>query len=116
MITFDEALEQITILYEEAKRLHGSDLNEAFKKNRKEFWGNVHKWDLETLIDSAAVDTRIFDIVMQAISNILEDEKPLCTSSRKWLVGFLRGEVKRPLEIAGRKHTFGRWHKRVVFT
>ena len=45
---------------------------------------------------------------MQAISKILEEEKPLCTSSRKWLVKFIRGEVERPKEIAGRKDNFGR--------
>ena len=108
MITFQEAVSETEALYEEAKRLHGDELNVAFNENKKEFWADVHKWDLETLIDSAATDARIFDILMRAISKILEDEKPLRTSSRKWLVKFLRGEVKRPKEIAGRKDTFGR--------
>ena len=108
MTTFQKAVSETKALYEEAKRLHGDDLNAAFNENKKEFWADVHKWDLETLIDSAAADARIFDILMQAISKILEEEKPLCTSSRKWLVRFLRGEVERPKEIAGRKDTFGR--------
>ena len=108
MITFQEAVSETKAFYEEAKRLHGDELNVAFNENKKEFWADVHKWDLETLIDSAAADARIFDILMQAISKILEEEKPLCTSSRKWLVRFLRGEVERPTEIAGRKDTFGR--------
>ena len=108
MTTFQKAVSETKALYEEAKRLHGDDLNAAFNENKKEFWADVHKWDLETLIDSAAVDARIFDILMQAISKILEEEKPLCTSSRKWLVKFIRGEVERPKEIAGRKDTFGR--------
>ena len=108
MTTFQKAVSETKALYEEAKRLHGDDLNAAFNENKKEFWADVHKWDLETLIDSAAADARIFDILMQAISKILEEEKPLCTSSRMWLVKFLRGEVERPTEIAGRKDTFGR--------
>ena len=108
MITFQEAVSETKALYEEAKRLHGDELNVAFSENKKEFWADVHKWDLETLIDSAATDARIFDILMQAISKILEEEKPLCASSRKWLVKFFRGEVERPKEIAGRKDTFGR--------
>ena len=108
MTTFQKAVIETKALYEEAKRLHGDDLNVAFNENKKEFWADVRKWDLETLIDSAAADARIFDILMQAISKILEEEKPLCTSSRKWLVKFIRGEVERPKEIAGRKDTFGR--------
>ena len=108
MITFEEATEQTKALYEKAKKLYGDDLNAAFNQNKEDFWADVHKWDLETLIDSAAADARIFDILMQAISKILEEEKPLCTSSRMWLVKFLRGEVERPTEIAGRKDTFGR--------
>jgi len=48
MITFDQAIAQITLLYDEAKTLHGENLNEAFEKKRIEFWGDVHKWDLDS--------------------------------------------------------------------
>ena len=108
MITFEEAIGQTIILYEEAKRLYGDDLNGAFEQSRKEFWGDVHKWELGALIERPASNARTFDITKIAISKIIEAEKPLCASSRKWLVRFLRGEVERPTEIAGRKDTFGR--------
>ena len=108
MTTFEEAIGQTIILYEEAKRLYGDDLNGAFEQSRKEFWGDVHKWELGALIERSASNAQTFDITKIAISKILEEEKPLCTSSRKWLVRFLRGEVERPTEIAGRKDTFGR--------
>ena len=108
MTTFQKAVSETKALYEEAKRLHGDDLNGAFEQSRKEFWGDVHKWELGALIERSASNAQTFDITKIAISKILEEEKPLCTSSRKWLVRFLRGEVERPKEIAGRKDTFGR--------
>ncbi len=108
MTTFQKAVSETKALYEEAKRLHGDDLNGAFEQSRKEFWGDVHKWELGALIERSASNAQTFDITKIAISKILEEEKPLCTSSRKWLVKFIRGEVERPKEIAGRKDTFGR--------
>ena len=108
MITFEAATEQTKALYEEAKRLHGDELNVAFNENKKEFWADVHKWDLETLIERSVSDADIFDILIRSISKILEEQKLLCALSRDWLVKFLRGEVERPKEIAGRKDTFGR--------
>ena len=108
MITFQEAVSQTKALYEEAKKLHGDDLIVAFNKNKNEFSADVHKWDLETLIASAATKPRVFDILVLAISKKIEEEKPLCNASREWLIKYLRGEVERPTEIAGRKDTFGR--------
>tara|TARA_R100000544_G_C2226451_1_gene61076 strand:- start:2560 stop:3114 length:555 start_codon:yes stop_codon:yes gene_type:complete len=108
MITFQEAISETKALYEEAKKLHGDDLIVAFNKNKNEFWADVHKWDLETLIASAATKPRVFDILVLAISKKIEEEKPLCNASREWLVKYLRGEVERPTETAGRKDTFGR--------
>jgi hypothetical protein len=108
MITFQEAVEQTQALYDQAKKLYGDELNVAFNENKKEFWADVHKWDLEFLIDRSDSNARDFDVLMQAISKILEEEKPLCASSRKWLVKFLRGKVERPKEIGGRKDAFGR--------
>ena len=108
MITFQEAVSETEALYEEAKRLHGDDLIVAFNENKKEFWSDVHKWDLAALINSASADANVFDTLVSAISKKIEEEKPLCTTSREWLVKFLRGETKRPTEIAGRKDTFGR--------
>ena len=108
MITFQEAVSQTKALYEEAKRLHGDDLIMAFNENKKAFWSDVHKWDLAALIDSAAIDAKVFDILLLAISKKIEEGKPLCTASQEWLIKYLRGEVKRPTEIAGRKDTFGR--------
>ena len=108
MITFQEAVSETKILYEEAKRLHGDELNAAFNENKKEFWADVHKWDLETLIERSVSDAEIFDILIRSISKILEEQKLLCALSRDWLVKFLRGEVERPKEIAGRKDIFGR--------
>ena len=108
MITFQEAVRETKALYEEAKRLHGDELNAAFNENKKEFWADVHKWELGALIERSASNAQTFDITKIAISKIIEAEKPLCASSRKWLLRFLRGEVERPTEIAGRKDTFGR--------
>ena len=108
MITFQEAISETKALYEEAKKLHGDDLIVAFNKNKNEFWADVHKWDLETLIASAAKKPRVFDILVLAISKKIEEEKPLCNASREWLIKYLRGEVERPTETAGRKDTFGR--------
>ena len=108
MITFQEAVSQTKALYEEAKRLHGDDLIMAFNENKKAFWSDVHKWDLAALIDSAAIDAKVFDILLLAISKKIEEGKPLCTASQEWLIKYLRGEVERPTEIAGRKDTFGR--------
>ena len=108
MTTFQKAVSETKALYEEAKRLHGDDLNAAFNENKKEFWADVHKWDLETLIERSVSDAEIFDILIRSISKKLEEQKLLCALSRDWLVKFLRGEVERPKEIAGRKDTFGR--------
>ena len=108
MITFQEAVRETKALYDEAKRLHGDELNAAFDENKKEFWEDVHKWELGALIERSASNAQTFDITKIAISKIIEAEKPLCASSRKWLLRFLRGEVERPTEIAGRKDTFGR--------
>ena len=108
MTTFQKAVIETKALYEEAKRLHGDELNVAFNENKKEFWADVHKWDLETLIERSVSDADIFDILIRSISTILEEQKLLCAFSRDWLVKFLRGEVERPKEIAGRKDTFGR--------
>ena len=74
MITFQEAVSQTKALYEEAKRLHGDDLIMAFNKNKNEFWADVHKWDLETLIASAATKPRVFDILVLAISKKIEEK------------------------------------------
>ncbi len=68
MITFQEAVSQTKALYEEAKRLHGDDLIMAFNEIKKTFWSDVHKWDLAALIDSAAIDAKVFDILLLAIS------------------------------------------------
>jgi hypothetical protein len=108
MITFEEATEQTKALYEKAKKLYGDDLNAAFNQNKEDFWADVHKWDLETLIERSVSNADIFDILIRSISKILEEQKLLCALSRDWLVKFLRGEVKRPKEIAGRKDTSGR--------
>ena len=108
MTTFQKAVSETKALYEEAKRLHGDELNAAFNENKKEFWADVHKWDLETLIERSVSDVEIFDILIRSISKKLEEQKLLCALSRDWLVKFLRGEVERPKEIAGRKDTFGR--------
>ena len=108
MTTFQKAVSETKALYEEAKRLHGDELNAAFNENKKEFWADVHKWDLETLIERSVSDAEIFDILVRSISKKLEEQKLLCALTRDWLVKFLRGEVKRPKEIAGRKDTFGR--------
>ena len=96
MITFQEAVRETKALYEEAKRLHGDELNAAFNENKKEFWADVHKWELGALIERSASNAQTFDITKIAISKIIEAEKPLCASSRKWLLRFLRGEVERP--------------------
>ena len=108
MITFQKAVSETKALYEEAKRLHGDELNAAFNENKKEFWADVHKWDLETLIERSVSDVEIFDILIRSISKKLEEQKLLCALSRDWLVKFLRGEVERPKAIAGRKDTLGR--------
>ena len=108
MTTFQKAVSETKALYEEAKRLHGDDLNAAFNENKKEFWADVHKWDLETLIERSVSDVEIFDILIRSISKKLEEQKLLCALSRDWLVKFLRGEVERPKAIAGRKDTLGR--------
>jgi hypothetical protein len=108
MITFDEALGQITILYEEAKRLHGNDLNEAFEKNRKEFWGDVRQWDLDAFIESSDLNAQTFDITKKAVAKILEQKQTLSDFSTEWLIKFLRDEIERPPESAGRKGTLGR--------
>ena len=108
MITFQEAVSQTKALYEGAKKLYGDDLNMAFNENKKEFWSNQHKGNLAALINSAAADANVFDILVFAISKKIEEGKPLCTASREWLIKYLRGEVERPTEIAGRKDTFGR--------
>jgi len=108
MTTFQKAVSETKALYEEAKRLHGDELNAAFNENKKEFWADVHKWDLETLIERSVSDVEIFDILIRSISKKLEEQKLLCALSRDWLVKFLRGEVERPKAIAGRKDTLGR--------
>mgnify|MGYP005648532983 CR=1 FL=1 len=74
MITFQEAVEQTQALYDQAKKLYGDELNVAFNENKKEFWADVHKWDLEFLIDRSDSNARDFDVLMQAISKILEEE------------------------------------------
>ena len=73
MITFQEAVSETKALYEEAKRLHGDDLIVAFNENKKEFWSDVHKWDLAALIDSAAADAKVFDIL--SISHFKENRR-----------------------------------------
>ena len=108
MITFDQAIAQITILYDEAKTLHGENLNEAFEKNRIEFWGDVHKWDLDAFIERSELNSKNFDIMKLAIANLLEREQMLSASSKDWLIKVLRGEIERPSESAGRKNTLGR--------
>ena len=108
MITFEEATEQTKALYEKAKKLYGDDLNAAFNQNKEDFWADVHKWDLETLIERSVSNADIFDILIRSISTTLEEQKLLGALSRDWLVKFLRGEVERPKAIAGRKDTLGR--------
>ena len=108
MTTFQKAVIETKALYEEAKKLHGDELNAAFSENKKEFWADIHKWDLETLIERSVSDAEIFDILIRSISKKLEEQKLLCALSRDWLVKFLRGEVERPKAIAGRKDTLGR--------
>jgi len=108
MITFQEAIEQTQALYDQAKKLYGDDLNAAFNQNKKDFWADVHKWDLETLIERSVSDAEIFDILIRSISKILEEQKPLCALSRDWLIKFLKNEIERPSEIAGRSDAIGR--------
>ena len=108
MITFQEAVEQTQALYDQAKKLYGDDLNAAFNQNKKDFWADVHKWDLETLIERSVSDSEIFDILIRSISKILEEQKPLCVLSRDWLIKFLKNEIERPSEIAGRSDAIGR--------
>ena len=108
MITFQEAVEQTQALYDQAKKLYGDDLNAAFNQNKKDFWADAHKWDLETLIERSVSDAEIFDILIRSISKILEEQKPLCALSRDWLIKFLKNEIERPSEIAGRSDAIGR--------
>jgi len=108
MITFDQAIAQITILYDEAKTLYGENLNEAFERNRIEFWGDVHKRDLDSFIKRSELNSKNFDIIKLAIASRLEQEQMLSRSSKDWLIKVLRGEIERPSESAGRKDTLGR--------
>ena len=108
MITFQEAVGQTKALYEEAKRLYGDDLNEALRESRTQFWTKTNKYGLDWTIERLDGDAFTFETVKLAIAIRLEKKLPLSKFTQDWLIKFLRGEVEKPPEIAGRKDTFGR--------
>ena len=105
---FEEAVIEISLLYEKAKETLGDDLSEVWRQGVIDFWADVHKWDIDWLIDDATVDAGRFEIVAKSIAKLIENDAHLTEKTRLWLVGLLNGEISKPDSKAGRKTTTGR--------
>jgi hypothetical protein len=105
---FEEAVIEISLLYEKAKETLGDDLSEVWRHGVIDFWADVHKWDIDWLIDDATVDARRFEIIAKSIAKLIENDVPLTEKAKLWLVGLLNGEISKPDSKEGRNTTTGR--------
>ena len=105
---FEEAVIEISLLYEKAKELLGDDLSEVWRHGVIDFWADVHKSNIDGLIDDATMDVKRFEIIAKSIAKLIENDVPLTEKAKLWLVGLLNGEISKPDSKAGRKTTTGR--------
>ena len=105
---FEEAVIEISLLYKKAKELLGDDLSEVWRHGVIDFWADVHKSNIDGLIDDATMDVKRFEIIAKSIAKLIENDVPLTEKAKLWLVGLLNGEISKPDSKAGRKTTTGR--------
>ena len=105
---FEEAVIEISLLYKKAKELLGDDLSEVWRHGVIDFWADVHKSNIDGLIDDATMDVKRFEIIAKSIAKLIENDAHLTEKTRLWLVGLLNGEISKPDSKAGRKTTTGR--------
>ena len=96
------------MLYKKAKELLGDDLSEVWRHGVIDFWADVHKSNIDGLIDDATMDVKRFEIIAKSIAKLIENDVPLTEKAKLWLVGLLNGEISKPDSKAGRKTTTGR--------